>query len=65
MYRFLRRLALPLLLTIPVSTALADAQTGQKYVTAMASYYDDDVDRLVEDGVSGGMLGVGWAFHDS
>jgi OOP family OmpA-OmpF porin len=31
----------------------------------MASYYDDDVDRLVEDGVAGGMVGMGWAFHDS
>ena len=61
----LRRLALSLLLILPVTSALADAQTGQKYITGMVSYYDDDVDRLVEDGVSGGMLGVGWAFHDS
>ena len=65
MFNILRRLALTLLLALPVSAALADAQTGQKYVTAMASYYDDDTERNVEDGVAGGMVGMGWAFHDS
>jgi OOP family OmpA-OmpF porin len=65
MFNSLRRLALTLVLAFPVSAVLADAQTGQKYVTAMASYYDDDVDRNVEDGVAGGMVGMGWAFHDS
>ncbi len=65
MFNILRRLALTLLLVLPVSASLADAQTGQKYVTAMASYYDDDTERNVEDGVAGGMVGMGWAFHDS
>jgi OOP family OmpA-OmpF porin len=58
-----RTLGLVLLLAVPFSNALADAQTGQGYVTGMASYFDDDADRLVDDGVSGGELGVGWAFH--
>lgn len=65
MFNSLRYLGLTLLFSFPVAVALADAQTGQKYVTGMASYYDDDVDRLVDDGVSGGMVGMGWAFHDS
>ncbi len=65
MFNSLRRLGLTLLVTLPVSAVFADAQTGQKYITAMASYYDDDVDRNVEDGVAGGMVGMGWAFHDS
>lgn len=65
MNKFLRSLALTALLAWPASTLLADAQTGQGYVTGMASYFDDDPDRLVEDGVSGGQLGVGWAFHDN
>jgi OOP family OmpA-OmpF porin len=59
-----RVLLLALLVSMPISHAVADAQTGQGYVTGMASYYDDDNKRAVDDGVSGGQLGVGWAFHD-
>lgn len=46
------------------SGAWADAQTGQGYVSGMASYVDDDKERGVEDGVAGGQVGLGWAFHE-
>jgi OOP family OmpA-OmpF porin len=65
MIKSLRLPALALLLAFSYSSVLADAQTGQKYFTAMASYSDGDVDRLVDDGVTGGEIGMGWAFHDS
>jgi OOP family OmpA-OmpF porin len=60
-----RTLILALMATVCCSHALADAQTGQGYVTGMASYFDDDPDRKVDDSVSGGQLGIGWAFHDN
>jgi OOP family OmpA-OmpF porin len=44
--------------------AFADAQAGQGYVSAMATFADDDKDRAVDDGVAGGQLGLGWAMSD-
>lgn len=44
--------------------ALADAEPKQWYLTGMASYIDDDVDRVVDDGVFGGQGGVGYALSD-
>jgi len=52
-----------MVLLLPAA-ALADAQTSQGYVTGMLSYYDDDPERAVDDGVKGGKIGLGWAFHD-
>jgi OOP family OmpA-OmpF porin len=62
----LTRSLLPgLILILSASTSLADAQTGQGYITGMISYYDDDKDRGVDDGVAGGQIGIGKAFHDN
>ena len=46
------------------SSAFADAETGQWYLTGMASYIDDDEDRRVDDGFAGGQIGVGRAIND-
>lgn len=52
-------------LCLGASIAIADAQTGQSYVSVMGSYYDDDDDRGVEDGFAGGEIAYGKAFHDN
>ena len=54
-----------LALLLPYSSALAEAERGEGYVTIMGSYYDDDVDRNVEDGFRGFQVGFGYAIHDS
>lgn len=43
------------------STAFAEAEPGQWYLTGMASYIDDDEDRAVDDGIAGGQIGIGRA----
>ncbi len=45
--------------------ALADAESGQGYFSAMGSYVDDDKDRGVEDAVNGGQFGLGYALNDN
>lgn len=42
----------------------ADAQQGQSYFTIMPSYVDDDADAGLDDGVSGGQLGIGHALNE-
>ena len=44
--------------------AQADARQGQGYFSPMATYIDDDKDRAVDDGVSGGQVGLGAALHE-
>ncbi len=44
--------------------ALAEAQVGQGYFSAMASYVDDDKDRGIDDGVIGGQFGFGRALTE-
>lgn len=44
--------------------AAAGDRVGAGYIAPSAAYVDDDEDRLVEDGVSGGQLNVGYAFHE-
>ena len=56
--------ACALAMTVPAQ-ALADAADGQKYLSAVASFYDDDKDRLVDDGVSGGKVSLGYAFNQN
>lgn len=46
-------------------SALADAQDGQGYFTVMASYFDDDKRRGVDDGIAGGQFGFGYAMNES
>ena len=60
-----RYLLVLLALLLPFSNVLAEAGKGDSYVTIMGSYYDDDVDRNVEDGFRGIQLGYGYALHDS
>jgi OOP family OmpA-OmpF porin len=60
-----RIIFLLILASLPLGGAWADAQTGQGYVTGMASYIDDDKERGVDDGVDGGQVGLGWALHDN
>ena len=45
--------------------ALADAESGQGYFSAMGSYIDDDNDRGVDDGFNGGQFGFGYALNDA
>ena len=61
--RSLQLLLLVLMLALS-SSAFADAETGQWYLTGMASYIDDDEDRGVDDGFAGGQIGVGRAIND-
>lgn len=42
--------------------AFADAQEGQGYFSVMGSYVDDDKDRNIEDGITGGQFSFGRAF---
>ena len=44
--------------------AFADAEAGQGYFSVMGSYIDDDKDRLMEDSVNGGQMGIGYALND-
>lgn len=44
--------------------ALADAQPGQKYLSPLVTFTDDDKDRRVDDQVGGGQLGVGAALSE-
>ncbi len=45
-------------------TAHAEAEVGQGYFSAMASYVDDDEDRGIDDGIIGGQFGFGRAFTE-
>lgn len=54
------------LLALAVSgSALADAQDGQGYFSIMGSYFDDDKERGVDDGISGGQFGFGYALNEN
>lgn len=44
--------------------AFADAEAGQGYFSVMGSYFDDDTDRGVEDGINTGQFGFGYAVND-
>ena len=56
--------ALALVLTLcAVQVAVAGAEEGEGYFTIMGSYIDDDELAMVDDGVTGGQLGFGRAFH--
>jgi len=61
----LRAVALLVLGLVAMGNAGADAETGQWYLTGMASYIDDDEDRAVDDGIAGGQGGFGWAFAEN
>ncbi|MDJ0759624.1 MAG: OmpA family protein [Woeseiaceae bacterium] len=43
----------------------ADAKEGQHYLSAMLSLYDDDKDRLVDDGISGGKVSLGYVLNEN
>ena len=43
--------------------AFAEAEAGQAYFSAMATYTDDDENRGLEDGVNGGQISLGYAFN--
>ncbi len=51
---------LTLALTAPAEAA--GPKEGQWYISPMLTFIDGDVDRLVDDGVRGGQLGLGYAF---
>ncbi len=50
--------------TLGAGNALADAEPGQGYFSAMGSYVDDDAQRNVDDGINGGQFGFGYAISD-
>jgi OOP family OmpA-OmpF porin len=64
MNKIIAALGLLALTFVSTSTALADAEPKQWYLTGMASYIDDDRDRGVDDGVVGGQGGFGYALSD-
>lgn len=43
----------------------ADAQEGQKYISGLISYYDDDEERDVDDGASSGKISFGYAVNQN
>jgi len=45
--------------------AFADAAAGQGYFSVMGTYVDDDDDRAVDDGVTGGMFSLGKAMNQN
>ena len=45
--------------------ALAEAEPGQGYFFAMGSYVDDDSERRVEDDITTGQFGFGYALSDT
>ena len=47
-----------------VENAFAEAEAGQGYFTGMASYYDDDKNRGVDDGINAFQLGLGYAVNE-
>jgi len=49
---------------VGAENALADAEEGQGYFSAMGSYVDDDEDRNVDDSFNSGQFGVGYALGD-
>lgn len=51
-------------LTLP-ALSHADAQEGQKYISGLISYYDDDEERNVEDGPSSGKISYGYAVNQN
>jgi OOP family OmpA-OmpF porin len=52
------------IVVVGAENALADAEAGQGYFSAIISYIDDDKDRNVDDGVNGGQFGIGYAMND-
>ncbi len=46
------------------SNAAAEAEAGQGYFSAMASYIDDDNDRAANDEIGGGQFSFGYALDD-
>ncbi|MCH9696287.1 MAG: OmpA family protein [Gammaproteobacteria bacterium] len=56
--------AASLIVAMGASDAFADAEAGQGYFSAMGSYIDDDQDRLLDDGVNGGQLNIGYAINE-
>lgn len=51
--------------TLGVGNAFADAEAGQGYFSAMGSYVDDDSQRGVEDDITTGQFGFGYALNDA
>ncbi len=60
---FICGLACALLVFVPQGSAYADAEEGQAYFSAMATYVDDDKDRGTEDGINSGQFGFGYAVN--
>ncbi len=51
-------------LLLAFSNASAEAEAGQGYFSAMASYIDDDTDRAANDEVGGGQFSIGYAIDE-
>lgn len=62
---FICGLACALLVFVPQGGAYADAEEGQAYFSAMATYVDDDKDRLTDDGINAGQFSFGYALNQS
>lgn len=53
-----------LTIALPLADVLAEADDGDRYLTVMGSYLDDDKERGVEDGFRGARIGYGYALND-
>ncbi len=62
---FICGLACALLVFVPQGGAYADAEEGQGYFSAMATYVDDDQDRNVGDGINAGQFSFGYGLNQS
>lgn len=61
----LARALLSLLAACAAADTLAEAEPGQWYLAGMASYFDDDVGRGVDDELAGGQIGFGYALGNA
>jgi len=61
---FLGIIVLAMVGLLGAEKSFADAEAKQGYFTVMGSYIDDDKDRNVEDGVSGGQFGIGYSLSE-
>jgi OOP family OmpA-OmpF porin len=55
----MRALKLTILAVLSVLPWAAQAEKGDWYVSPSVAYFDDDGDRLIDDGVAGGQIAVG------
>lgn len=64
MKAFMSGVVLVMFALMGAEKSFADSEAEQGYFTIMGSYIDDDKDRNVEDGISGGQFGIGYSLGE-